>query len=105
MVVVKAVLRARVGKAAELESMLRELIPRVKTEAGTLGYALNRSRDTDGCFYFYERYRDQAACDAHMAKAYLAAFISESAPLLAEGPKIAFYDEVDAFFRPGPEHS
>jgi quinol monooxygenase YgiN len=41
-----------------------------------------------GNFYVFEVYKDQAALDAHMASAHLAAAFAKSGPLLSGPPSI-----------------
>ncbi|MBK9614219.1 MAG: antibiotic biosynthesis monooxygenase [Uliginosibacterium sp.] len=67
MTVITAVLEAHPGREAELETELRKLVAQVAQEPGALEYTLHRAPDHASRFYFYERYRDQAAVDAHWA--------------------------------------
>lgn len=91
MTVVTAVFDARPGCEAQLEAVLRELVGKVAGEPGALEYALHRASDAPGRFYFYERYRDQAAIDTHMATPYLRQVLEQVPVLCASAPVVAFY--------------
>ncbi len=54
-------------KADAAENFLRELAAVSRSEEGCLGYEVARGSDPDrGTFVLFEKYRDQAALDAHM---------------------------------------
>ncbi|HEX3550382.1 MAG TPA: putative quinol monooxygenase [Candidatus Elarobacter sp.] len=56
-------------KADEVERLLRELREASLREDGCMGYEVCRGDgDAPGTFVLYERWRDQAALDAHMAE-------------------------------------
>ena len=91
MIVVSAVFQAKPGCAAELESALRAMIEPVSKESGALEYAVHRAQDDAGRFFFYEKYRDQAAVDLHMATSYLTALLDKVPALCACAPVVEFY--------------
>ena len=92
MTVITAVFDARPGREAELESALRELVQHVAQEAGAIEYTLHRDPKTPGRFYFYERYANAAAIEAHMATSYLARLVERVPELCAAAPEIAFLE-------------
>ncbi|WP_263769314.1 putative quinol monooxygenase [Propionivibrio soli] len=92
MIVVTAIFDARPGCEAKLEAALRELVGKVAPEPGALEYALHRSPTAPGRFYFYERYRDQAAVDVHMATPYLKRVLELVPELCACAPTVDFYE-------------
>ncbi|MDP9104568.1 MAG: antibiotic biosynthesis monooxygenase [Candidatus Eremiobacteraeota bacterium] len=54
-------------KADEAEKFLRELAAASRSEDGCLGYEVVRGNEPDrGTFVLFEKYRNQAALDAHM---------------------------------------
>jgi autoinducer 2-degrading protein len=54
-------------KADEAEGYLRELAATSRAEAGCAGYEVARADEADhATFVLFEKYRDQAALDAHM---------------------------------------
>ena len=91
MIVVSAVFQAKPGCEAELESALRAMIEPVSKESGALEYAVHRAQDDAGRFFFYEKYRDQAAVDLHMASPYLKALLDKVPVLCAGAPLVEFY--------------
>jgi quinol monooxygenase YgiN len=99
MVVLTALFQALPGKEAQLELVLKTMIPDVQHEPGALLYALHRATATPGSFLFFERYQDQAALDVHAAKPYLAAMMAKTEGLLAQAPVLAHYEEVAAIQR------
>lgn len=91
MTVVTAHFDARPGCEARLETALRELVGKVASEPGVLEYTLHRTPDMPGRFYFYERYRDQAAIDLHMATPYLRHVLDLVPELCASAPVVEFH--------------
>lgn len=76
--IVVAQLKARKGEEKKLEDALKEMIPSVADEEGTLVYTLHRSQKDPATFLFYEKYKDGKALKAH----------GETAHFRALGPKI-----------------
>ena len=55
-------------KADEVERLLRELGEASRAEAGCAGFAVCRGdAESSGTFVLFEKWRDQAALDAHYA--------------------------------------
>ena len=48
MLVVVAVMKAKAGMEQEMEKALREIIPKVEAEKGTLAYTLHRAKKEPG---------------------------------------------------------
>ncbi|MEN9489983.1 MAG: hypothetical protein RJA63_432 [Pseudomonadota bacterium] len=96
MTVITAVLEAHPGRKAELETELRKLVAQVAQEPGALEYTLHRAPDHASRFYFYERYRDQAAVDAHWATPYFKHFLDCVPELCATPPVVKFYESLSA---------
>ena len=96
MIVLIAEMQARPGCEHELETLLRTLIPSVSQEAGTVAYTLNRVREASGHFVFYEKYRDQASFDSHMAGESLGLVLKAAKDLLAQAPRLTVCEELDS---------
>lgn len=92
MSVVTALFEAHPGREAELETALRELVRHVALEPGAIEYTLHRSPTSPGRFYFYERYADQGAVDAHMATPYLKRLLERVPELCAVAPEVDFFE-------------
>lgn len=87
-------MKAKQGREAELEMVLKSMIPMVEQESGTVQYCLHRSQEEPGKFLFYEKYTDKAALDFHSTTPYLRDLFKKLAPLLAEKSAIDLYEEV-----------
>lgn len=64
---VVATIKVKPGMEREFEAVAKELVAKVNAgEPGCTLYALHHA-ETPGTYVFMERYRDQAAVDAHRA--------------------------------------
>jgi quinol monooxygenase YgiN len=83
---------ANVTAAAGNEDKLREVLTTLahasQDEPGVVSYILHEDIKTPGNFYVFEAYKDQAAVDAHMGSAHLAAAFAAAGPLLSGAPSI-----------------
>jgi len=64
---ITAILRARAGKEAQLESLLRQLAVASRLEAGNLRWDIWQDQADAGTFVLDELYADDAAVLAHRA--------------------------------------
>lgn len=92
MIVIAATFQAKPGCEAELEKALRAMIAPVAREDGAVEYALHRSPKDAGRFFFYEKYRDQAAVEFHSATPYLKNLLESVPALCATAPSVEFYE-------------
>jgi quinol monooxygenase YgiN len=83
-----ATVSAASGKEDELRDALIELVAASHMEPGVVQYILHEDPKKLGNFYVFEVYKDQAAVDAHMASAHLAAAFAKAGPLLGGPPSI-----------------
>jgi quinol monooxygenase YgiN len=83
-----ATVSAAAGKEDALRAALVELVEASHTEPGVLHYILHEDPKKLGNFYVFEVYKDQAAVDAHMGSAHLAAAFAKAGPLLSGAPSI-----------------
>jgi len=60
---------ARKGKESQLRTLLQGMLVPTRAEQGCKLYELYES-DSEGRFYFYERWESQAALDQHVATAH-----------------------------------
>lgn len=89
-----AKLKAQEGKEAELEKVVKEILPKVKEEEGTLKYSFNRSIKDPSVFVFYEKYVDQEALNIHSATPHFKEMSAALGSLLAAPPEIELYSEI-----------
>jgi quinol monooxygenase YgiN len=65
-----ATIKVKPGMEKEFEAVAKELVAKVNAnEPGCVLYALHHN-DTAGTYVFMERYKDQAAVEAHRASDY-----------------------------------
>lgn len=94
MIVLQAKLKVQAGKAEEARAAFRALAEQIRaSEPGVLEYRFFQLKDEPETFVVLERYRDEAALQAHMAnlmQQHAAVFTS-----IVEGaPDATFLDEV-----------
>jgi quinol monooxygenase YgiN len=85
MIALHAELCVRPPHQDEVQNKLRGLLALTESEPGSLIYAIHREQQT---LLLYELYRDQRACDAHLASRAVVAALSQLAPLLVEPPRV-----------------
>jgi quinol monooxygenase YgiN len=90
-----AKIKAKAGSEAQVEAAFREMIGKVRGEAGTLDYILNKSTLDPTTFVFIERYKDQDALSAHGKSEHMAALNGKLRGLLDGHPTIDMLAELD----------
>jgi quinol monooxygenase YgiN len=60
-----AKLTIKAGKEKEFETLMKEVVPKVRAEEGNLAYTMCRSKENPRVYLFFEEYADQAAVQAH----------------------------------------
>lgn len=68
-------MEAAAGREQELENELRALLGPTRGEPGCLAYELHRDPERPGRFMFYEKFRNQAALDAHLDSPHFRKFV------------------------------
>lgn len=94
MIAVIAKIKARSGEEAKVEKALRDVIPKVREEEGTLAYVLHRSQSDKRLFMVYEKYSDMNAFLVHGSTPYLKQMFDVILPLLDGALEIEMYDEL-----------
>jgi len=94
MLVVVAVMKAKAGMEQEFEQELKNIIPQVETEKGTLMYTLHRHKKEAGKFLFYEKYTDKEALKEHSSTPHFTALFGKIGPMLDGSPVIEMYEEL-----------
>jgi quinol monooxygenase YgiN len=87
-------LRAKPGRAADLERELRNRVPISRTEAGNLDYRVYRSTSNDHVFFLFSRYASEKSFDIHLYQPYSLALMAELEELLEEPPRVETYQSV-----------
>ncbi len=94
MVHVMARITALPESAATMRSLLADLVAQSRQEAGCLHYELFQRADAAHVFQTVERWRDQAAVDAHMQSPHVAHAIAQATPHFGAAPEIQTFSQV-----------
>jgi quinol monooxygenase YgiN len=94
MLVVVAVMKAKAGMEHEMEKALRNIIPKVEAEKGTLTYTLHRAKKEPGKFLMYEKYPDKEALKEHSSTPHFAELFGKIGPMLDGSPVIDMYEDL-----------
>ena len=86
--------RAKPGKAAALEKMLRDRVPISRTEAGNLDYRLYRSRTDSDVFFLFSRFTSEKMFDVHLYQPYTLSLYAGLEDVLVDQPRVETYDGV-----------
>jgi len=94
MLAVIAKIRVKEGRADELVQMLNDILPSVKKEEGTLCYTVNKDRADPNLVVVIEKYKDDAAFQAHSTTPYLAELFGKAQPLVEGDMELMMMDEI-----------
>jgi len=90
MIIAKVFIKA--GHEAEFIEKAKEMIVNSNKESGCLGYMLYQDPYEKTNFIFVEKYKSQAAIDAHFASSYFKAFGPKISDLTAKATDIKIID-------------
>ncbi len=79
------------GREAEAEGFARELIAASRLEPGCRAYDVNRAKDDEHRYLFYERYDDEAALEAHRSSPHFERFGRQGLQTVAERRDAVLY--------------
>ena len=94
MVAVIAKIKVKQGKADEMVQLLKDIIPSVKQEEGTLYYTVNRDRTDPNLVVVVEKYKDDTAFGAHSSTPYLAELFGKAEALVEGNMELMMMDEI-----------
>ena len=94
MVNVVAKIKAKAGEQGKVEQALRDIMPKVREEEGTLSYTLSKSQGDPTMLLVLEKYKDMDAFLAHSSTPYVAEMIVAIAPLLDGDMSVEMFDEI-----------
>ncbi len=94
MVVVVAKIKAKAGEEGKIEQALRDAIPKVRTEEGTLSYTLSKAQSDPSLFLVLEKYKDMDAFMFHSSQDYVMEMIMAISPLLDGDLLVEMFDEI-----------
>lgn len=94
MILVVAKLKAKSGEEAKVEKAMRDVLPKVREEEGTLVYTLNRSQNDPSTIMVFEKYKDMDAFMYHSSTPYLKELFGILMPLLDADVSVELFDEI-----------
>jgi len=94
MIIVVAKIKAKAGKDAQVEKALRDVLPKVREEEGTLEYTLGRAQNDPSTLLVLEKYKDMDAFMYHSSTPYLAEMFVAITPLLDGDLAVELFDEI-----------
>jgi quinol monooxygenase YgiN len=86
---------ARPGNEPRLEGILAELATITRAEPGCLMYQPHRSADTEGGYFIYERFVDEAAFNAHIESEPYRRLVLNEAVMLLDRRERSLYFTID----------
>lgn len=94
MLSVVARLKIKDGEMDEALKAIKELMPGVAAEEGTLFYSVNKDPNTPDLIVFVERYKDKAALREHSTTAHFKSFFTKIGGLLEGQPEMTVLEEL-----------
>jgi quinol monooxygenase YgiN len=94
-VITIATAKAKPGKEKELEQALRAVAAPTRAQPGCIVFNLHRSVDDPGVIMGFERWASKEEHDRHMEGAHFQKLMVAMADIVAEPPKIAWYQIMD----------
>lgn len=92
---VHAVITPKPEYAEQVEAEMRRMVSASRREEGNLRYDLLREEGEPLRFHVQERYRDQAAVQAHRESAHYLAYRAKAAEWFSEPPRVTVLSDVD----------
>lgn len=78
-VILNVTMQAVRSRDTELETLLHDLQRSTRLEPGCVAYEIHRSSEKTDSFMLYERFKDQAALDAHVQSDHFQEFLKQRA--------------------------
>lgn len=94
MLAVIAKIKVKDGKADDMVQLVKDIIPAVKQEEGTLYYTVNKDRTDPNLVVVVEKYKDDAAFGAHSSSTHLAELFGKAQALVEGDMELMMMDEV-----------
>ena len=94
MINVVAKIKARAGEEGKVEKALRDVLPKVRAEEGTLSYTLSKSQSDPSLLLVLEKYKDMDAFIFHSSQDYVMEMIMAISTLLDGDLLVEMFDEI-----------
>ncbi|WP_026694722.1 putative quinol monooxygenase [Peribacillus kribbensis] len=83
-ITINAILKAKQGEEEALRAAMIKVLEPSRSEAGCIQYTLHESEEDAGVFVFYEKWKDDAALQAHIQSPHYVEYRAVTKDLLAE---------------------
>ncbi|HUU64199.1 MAG TPA: putative quinol monooxygenase [Dehalococcoidia bacterium] len=94
MVAIVTKLKAKSGEEGKLEKALRDVLPKVRAEEGTLVYSLHKKQDDPTTLMVFEKFKDMDALLVHGTAPYVKDMLDTVMPLLDGDMSLEIYEEI-----------
>ena len=94
MLAVIAKIKVKDGKADEMAQLIKDIMPAVKQEEGTLYYTVNKDRTDPNLVVVVEKYKDDAAFGVHSSSTHLAELFGKAQALVEGEMELMMMDEI-----------
>ena len=84
MVVLAVTWMAKTGRESEVAAVFEKLSAESRKEPGCIMYQVHKHKTESRRFFVYERYRDEAALEAHRAAPHFLQFAKKDLPKIAD---------------------
>lgn len=90
MLVVTATIKAKPGRADDLEKAFKDILPVFRAEPGIITFKVHRTQEDPDTFFFFEQYRSRADLDAHFTTPHFKTFGRATAEMVTSRPQMTF---------------
>ena len=94
MINVVAKMKAQAGQEGKIEQALKDAVPKVLQEEGTLSYTVSKSQSDPSLYLVLEKYKDMDAFMFHSSQDYVMEMIMAVSPVLDGDLIVEMYDEI-----------
>lgn len=94
MINVVAKMKAQAGQEGKIEQALKDAVPKVLQEEGTLSYTVSKSQSDPSLYLVLEKYKDMDAFMFHSSQDYVMEMIMAVSPVLDGDLIVEMYDEL-----------
>jgi quinol monooxygenase YgiN len=94
MVAIVSKFKAKSGEEGKIEKALRDVLPKVRAEEGTLVYSLHKKMDDPATLMVFEKFKDMDALMVHGTAPYVKDMLDTVIPLLEGELSLEIYEEI-----------
>ncbi len=94
MINIVAKMKAQAGQEGIIEQALKDAVPKVLQEEGTLSYTVSKAQSDPSLYLVLEKYKDMDAFMFHSSQDYVMEMIMAVSPVLDGDLIVEMYDEI-----------